>query len=204
MKGQSELSRRAEMVVRSYPGSQGTEHFISFETPDRATIFAFARLRLGGSPGGLDDGQSHVNRSGRKRRIKADMDSPEVVFPELSGCALIRELHVYGLLSVVGTSHGEQQHVGFGTRLMSHAEVLAAQAGMYKVAVISGVGTRGYYRKLGYVLEPGDGEFMVKRLSSWFCLRHRFVSRALVARLFFAAALFIVLLFSNDRFKLFK
>ena len=31
-----------------------------------------------------------------------------------------------------------------------------------RVAVISGIGTRNYYRKLGYRLDEGDGQFMIK------------------------------------------
>ena len=33
-----------------------------------------------------------------------------------------------------------------------------------QVAVISGIGTRNYYRKLGYQLHAGDGGFMTKVL----------------------------------------
>lgn len=226
VKGQRDLTKAAELALRTYHGSGATEHFISFETADRATIFAFARLRLGGNPGGVDDGQSHVTPSGRKRRSPraaqpaaqtkqveqaegSDDDGDDdidgsggggggaasgssgaarsLVFPELRGAALVRELHVYGQLSAVDEGSKEpreQQHAGLGTRLMRHAETLAAQHGYAKVAVISGVGVRSYYRKLGYALEPGAGEFMVKRLSLPFRLRHhRFITTALHALL---------------------
>jgi histone acetyltransferase (RNA polymerase elongator complex component) len=43
----------------------------------------------------------------------------------------------------------KSQHVGLGTRLMQHAEKMAAYHGYGKVAVISGVGVRHYYRRLG-------------------------------------------------------
>ena len=112
-----------------------------------------------------------------------------MVFPELAGAALVRELHVYGQLataaggdgSVIEHAHSDQQHVGLGTRLMRHAEIMAAAAGTTKVAVISGVGVRNYYRKLGYQLEPGEGEFMMKRLSLVFRLRHHRYSRMILA-----------------------
>mmetsp|Transcript_52837 Transcript_52837/g.120443 ORF Transcript_52837/g.120443 Transcript_52837/m.120443 type:complete len:84 (+) Transcript_52837:2432-2683(+) len=55
---------------------------------------------------------------------------------------------------------------------MRAAERRAAREGWTKVAVISGVGVRNFYRRLGYELEPGAGEFMVKRLSPGFRLRH--------------------------------
>lgn len=52
------------------------------------------------------------------------------------------------------------QHQGYGTMLMEEAERIAKfEHGSNKVAVISGVGTRHYYRKLGYELE---GPYMVK------------------------------------------
>lgn len=51
---------------------------------------------------------------------------------------------------------------GFGTLLMEEAERIAREEhGSRKLAVISGVGTRHYYRKLGYELE---GPYMVKYL----------------------------------------
>ena len=51
---------------------------------------------------------------------------------------------------------------GFGTLLMEEAERIAVEEhGSVKMAVISGVGTRDYYRKLGYSL---DGPYMSKTL----------------------------------------
>ena len=47
---------------------------------------------------------------------------------------------------------------------MNDAERIAADAGFRKVAVISGIGTRDYYRKLGYVLVE-EGGFLVKELA---------------------------------------
>lgn len=47
--------------------------------------------------------------------------------------------------------------------LMEEAERIAREEhGSYKLAVISGVGTRNYYSKLGYNLE---GTYMVKLLN---------------------------------------
>ena len=51
---------------------------------------------------------------------------------------------------------------GYGTLLMEEAERLVRREHRSnKLAVISGVGTRHYYRKLGYHLE---GHYMVKHL----------------------------------------
>ena len=94
----------------------------------------------------------------------------ELLFPELGGVALIRELHVYGKLvpsaphAAAGGGGVEQaleegdeeedrpQHSGLGRRLMERAETIAWDAGHRRAAVISGVGARNYYRKLGYEL----------------------------------------------------
>ena len=73
----------------------------------------------------------------------------------------MRELHVYG--SVVPVSARDPtkfQHQGFGTLLMEEAERIARdEHGARKLSVISGVGTRNYYRKLVYEL---DGPYMSK------------------------------------------
>jgi elongator complex protein 3 len=94
------------------------------------------------------------------------------VFPELKNVALIRELHVYGRTFAVGKdsssagvgSVGIAQHMGIGKRLMKEAEKIAMECEYNKMAVISGVGVRKYYEKLGYTLDKGLGEFMMKDL----------------------------------------
>jgi elongator complex protein 3 len=74
--------------------------------------------------------------------------------------ALIRELHVYGELMPVG-SGAKVQHRGLGKELLAKAELLASLAGAKNIAVISGVGVRGYYRKLGYKLSQ---TYMFKKI----------------------------------------
>lgn len=74
---------------------------------------------------------------------------------ELSTSALIREVHVYGAAVSVGRRDARRsQHTGLGTRLIGRARELAAGAGFRDLAVISAIGTREYYRKLGF----SDGE----------------------------------------------
>lgn len=149
-----QLAQSAELTVRTYDASGGVEHFISFETPDeRMALCGFVRLRITDSAGSC----------GKK-----------VAFDELRGAALVRELHVYGQLEASGRREGVEeaaeqieasaQHMGFGRRLMLHAERMAWRAGRRRVAVISGIGTRNYYRRLGYELADGPGGFMVKEL----------------------------------------
>lgn len=78
--------------------------------------------------------------------------------------AMIRELHVYGQamdLGVVGEKGEESQHRGLGKMLMGEAEKIAKENGYEKLRVISGVGVREYYQKLGYHLEEA---YMVKEI----------------------------------------
>ncbi|XWV26357.1 hypothetical protein QJ857_gp0716 [Tupanvirus soda lake] len=128
-----------KLMVRKYKSSGGTEHFISFESLDETIIYGFCRLRL--------------------------TPNSSTVMPELDGCAMIRELHVYGKMNAVGCGKQElsSQHLGLGKRLLSKAEQIAHDAGYNKIAVISGVGVRNYYRKLGY----NDGKYyMIKSIES--------------------------------------
>lgn len=78
---------------------------------------------------------------------------------------MVRELHVYGAaVSVHARDDQKFQHQGYGTMLMREAERIArCEHRSGRLAVISGVGTRHYYRKLGYELE---GPFMVKALEA--------------------------------------
>lgn len=171
-------------------GEKCNEHFLSFETPDQKIICAFLRLRLPPksatsrqAPTGLET-EPHAGDAGRegwdKQSIAAAAEAAAAqVFPELIGCALVRELHVYGQLvaavipgsadaaaggaATAGAVSGSaSQHSGFGRQLMARAEEIAAAAGFDKLAVISGVGARAYYRKLGYTLASGDGQYMIK------------------------------------------
>jgi elongator complex protein 3 len=76
---------------------------------------------------------------------------------------MVRELHVYGgAVAVHGRDARQWQHQGYGTLLMEEAERIARhEHRSTKMAVISGVGTRHYYRRLGYELE---GPYMAKVL----------------------------------------
>jgi len=122
--------------VHEYEVAGGTEHFVSFEDRDRDLLVGFCRLRFPNDP---------VRR-------------------ELQDAAVVRELHVYGSQVGVGQAGGEgqQQHRGYGRRLLATAEELAADAGYETLAVLSGIGVRQYYReKLGYIQ---DGPYVSKRL----------------------------------------
>ena len=94
--------------------------------------------------------------------LRLRFPSRNQVVPEIDHkTAIIREVHTYGIhLKIDKKSSGDAQHIGFGKKLISEAEKIAKKAGYKKLAVISSIGTREYYKKLGYKLE---GTYMVKR-----------------------------------------
>jgi elongator complex protein 3 len=130
-----------EYKTVKFCASNAIEYFISaeIERPHRPLLLGFIRLRI--------------------------MNEHEpVVFTELSGnIAIIRELHVYGsVVPVVSKNVDRAQHRGIGKHLMEMAEKIALTHHFKeRIAVIAGVGVRGYYEKLGYKLE---GTYMMKNL----------------------------------------
>lgn len=67
--------------------------------------------------------------------------------------AMIREVHVYGDAAPI-KGVGRAQHIGLGRSLIEKACELAKDQGRRDIKVISAVGTRDYYSKLGF--EDGD------------------------------------------------
>ncbi len=129
-------ANKIKLFIDKYQASGGIEYFISYESPQRDLLYAFIRLRV------------------------PDNDA-DMIFTELKNAGLIRELHTYGQLQSVGAESQAVQHKGLGKKLMAEAERLTKKHGLQKIAVISGIGVRDYYRKLGYKLE---GSYMVKKL----------------------------------------
>lgn len=71
--------------------------------------------------------------------------------PELGRSAVIREVHVYGAALGIGERDAlRPQHRGLGGRLVEEAARQARAAGHARLAVISAVGTRDWYRRLGF------------------------------------------------------
>ncbi len=129
----SELPELLDLPIETLGG---TEHLLTFEK-DRK-LFSLLRLRLPHS--------SHQ----------------PPLFPELEVAAIVRELHTYGKTVVHDEKQSTKtQHRGLGKLLMAKAEELASANGYHKIAVISSIGTRDYYRKLGYERE---GRYMTKVL----------------------------------------
>ena len=127
---------KAELFIREYNGINSTEYFLSFESPDTKILYGFLRLRI-----------NHTNDN--------------LIYKELYNCAFIRELHVYGSIVDHDCKDGMVQHMGFGKKLMYAAEDLTLSHNIQKIAVISGVGVREYYQKLGYHLQK---DYMIKNI----------------------------------------
>jgi elongator complex protein 3 len=113
-----------------YETSLTTEHFLQWVTSDYR-IAGFLRLSL---PHWTD--------------IASRDYAPGL--PTGAGEAMIREVHVYGHAAHLGKSDASAQHRGLGRALVNTAEKIAADAGYTKLNVISSVGTREYYRHLGF------------------------------------------------------
>jgi elongator complex protein 3 len=114
-----------------YLASGGKEVFLSMENKDKNLLFGFLRLR-------------NMPFSHRKELLETNNKTS----------AIIRELHVYGQVVDVGQKKGSLsfQHSGFGFRLMEEAEKISKdEFQVDSLSVISAIGTRAYYRKLGYV-----------------------------------------------------
>ena len=79
--------------------------------------------------------------------------------PISPGEAMIREVHVYGRVAGLGKGGQNAQHRGLGRALVERACEIAHDEGYQAVNVISAVGTRGYYRKLGFA----DGKLYQRR-----------------------------------------
>ncbi|MBI4451220.1 tRNA uridine(34) 5-carboxymethylaminomethyl modification radical SAM/GNAT enzyme Elp3 [Candidatus Woesearchaeota archaeon] len=118
-----------------YEANQGTEIFLS-ATDSQDILLGFCRLRLPAKP-----------------------FRPEIT----ERSAGIRELHVYGKSLPLGSTGDSAQHHGIGRQLLEQAERIAVEKfDAKKLLVISGVGVREYYERLGYVR---DGPYMSKRIA---------------------------------------
>jgi elongator complex protein 3 len=123
---------RPELRRIEYTASGGREIFLSYEDTG-GTLFGLLRLRISGSN---DD-----------------------IYP-----AMVREIHVFGSAVPIGAQNEKAaQHKGLGASLLQEAERIAHEEySTGRIAVISGVGARDYFRnECGYEL---DGHYMAKDL----------------------------------------
>ena len=120
-----------KLKVLKYKASKGKEFFIYIQ--QKKNIIGFCRLRF--------------PKSQLREEITKDT-------------AIIRELHVYGKATGI-KKQGKVQHKGFGKQLMQKAEQICKKNKKTKLLVISGIGVREYYKKIGY---KQDGPYVSKKL----------------------------------------
>ena len=128
---------QVELVRRDYAANGGWETFLAYEDPKQDILIALLRLRK--------CSDTHTFR------------------PELKSqpTSLVRELHVYGsAVPVHARDPRKFQHQGYGTLLMEEAERISRnEHRSHKISVISGIGVRSYYAKLGYTLDGVSASF---------------------------------------------
>jgi len=128
------IDTNVSLRVSEYAASGGKEFFLEFVNKDNI-LFGLLRLRF----------------------------SSDALFDSLTDAGIVREIHVYGKSLELGEQGTEGQHRGIGKQLMQEAERITKEQGSTKISVISGVGVREYYKKLGYHLDE-DGIYMTKSL----------------------------------------
>ena len=128
---------KVKIYIQEYEASMGREFFISAEDKENDVLIGYLRLRF---------------------------PSEKAHRPEIAGknVSIIRELRVCGELVPVGKYSEEAlQHKGWGQKLLCEAERVSRENGMEKILVTSALGTKRYYKKLGY---DYDGVYMSKKL----------------------------------------
>jgi elongator complex protein 3 (tRNA carboxymethyluridine synthase) len=125
----------AKLTRLDYTAAGGQEIFLSYETDDGSALLGFLRLR----------------------KVVGSFDSELYSYVcddnHTQAVAVVRELHVYGQMLNVGrkANNHSWQHRGLGRLLMAEAEQIAKfEFGVDALSVISAVGTRKYYEKIGY------------------------------------------------------
>lgn len=126
----------AKILVEKYNASNGLELFVSIEDPEKNSLFGFGRLRIPWKP------------------FRKEIDE---------NTALLRELHVYGSLVPIGkNSENAIQHKGIGKKIVMEIERIAKEDfDKKKLLVISGIGVKEYYKKMGF---ENDGPYVSKKL----------------------------------------
>ncbi len=125
------VSGKWRLGSETYATAGGQEQFLSFVT-ESDKLAGFLRLSLPSPEAAALTGMDELGAE----------------------TAIIREVHVYGPVLRLGddAAQGEAQHAGLGAQLIREAEAIARAAGYARLAVISAIGTREYYRKQGFEL----------------------------------------------------
>lgn len=147
VRGQLIEAEQLSLTDHEYQAAFAHEHFLRYQTPDEL-VAGYLRLSLG-----IEFPPEEAQSMHELYRLA----------PELIGAAIIREVHIYGQSLEVGNAqNGAAQHIGLGTKLIEKAEEISKNSGYKKIAVISAIGTREYYRKRGFT---NENLYMTKNLS---------------------------------------
>ncbi|MEM2228166.1 MAG: tRNA uridine(34) 5-carboxymethylaminomethyl modification radical SAM/GNAT enzyme Elp3, partial [Candidatus Bathyarchaeia archaeon] len=125
--------------VEEYEASEGIEIFISIDEPNTDALIGYLRLRI----------------------PSKKAERPEITSETTS---IVRELKICGPVVPLGEHFEEAyQHKGLGAELLSEAEKISLEKfDCTKILVLSGLGVKPYYKRLGYYPE---GPYMAKKLS---------------------------------------
>jgi elongator complex protein 3 len=128
------IPEKVELIERKYESSDGIEYFLSFEDTISDKLIAFLRLRI-----------------------------PSKTFmKDLKNASVIRELHTYGIqIPIDHNVINGVQHKGYGKKLLERAGEITKSHNLSKLAVISGIGVREYYKKQGFELGQN---YMIKKI----------------------------------------
>lgn len=169
-----------------YEASGGQEIFLSFDDAKNDKLVALLRLRIPSLFKKAKEASSSLILSRPATTSEDSAISPPAatggpcrndliirsqdasftfsnqILPTLQNSAIIRELHTYGQMEEIAKGGKKSQHLGLGKKLMKEAEKIAKKEfGAKKIAVISGIGARNYYKKLGYKLKD---TYLVKNI----------------------------------------
>ncbi len=159
VKGEAYNLVHAQLFRQEYMAGGGKEIFLTIEIPN-TDIYSLEKSETSCIP----EGNRKLLALLRLRIPSWFFDSSQIpVFTALKNCALIREVHTYGALTDIHEKNGESaQHRGFGKKLLLEAERIVREEYLIpRLAVISGIGVREYYRSQGYTEEQ---TYMIKNL----------------------------------------
>jgi len=130
-------SENNKINLKKYQSNNSEEIFISLIDPTNDGIIGYLRLR-------------DINNSHRYELQK-------------KSCMIIRELKIVGVEVPIGKKNKSGfQHSGFGKKLLKEAERICIEDYNKKyLFVLSGIGVKEYYRKLGY---KDNGFYLLKEL----------------------------------------
>ncbi|PIR42353.1 tRNA uridine(34) 5-carboxymethylaminomethyl modification radical SAM/GNAT enzyme Elp3 [candidate division WWE3 bacterium CG_4_9_14_0_2_um_filter_35_11] len=126
IRGEAIEADKLSVKTTKYETSTSTEYFLEYVT-EKNKIAGFLRLSIPKIPNYIE---------------------------ELKNAAIIREVHVYGQSIKIGQKdEGKAQHLGLGKNLILLSKKLTKENGFDKLAVISSIGTREYYKKQGFEMK---------------------------------------------------